>query len=144
MEAELSLIKFNVLNFFSVLLNSRPFQPTSSILLKVVEALISSENEPDEKMRKRVSWLYENTHERVNENLSIVELAVFKNLDRGLNKEIEIHDKSFYLVELYKCLEELSKELTQIVVEISKKYSLDIPISAFQGMKQTIDLSSIT
>ena len=145
MEAELSIIKFSVLNFFAVLMSSRPFQPISTLLVKLVEALISAETEPDKKIQKRVKWIYENTHSQVNENLSIVELAVFKNLDKNLNCEIDIgENKSFYLVALYKYLDEIAKELTQIVIEIAKKYSLDIPIQAYQSMqKQTIDLSNI-
>jgi hypothetical protein len=125
-------------------MSSRPFQPISTLLVKLVEALIHSEPEPDIKIQKRLTWIYKNTHERVNEHLSLVELAVFKNLDKGLNREIDIGiDKTFYLVELYKYLDEIAKELTQIVIEISKKYSLDIPLQSYQGMKQTIDLSEI-
>lgn len=65
--------------------------------------------------------------------MPIVELAVFKNLERGLNREIDIGNKSFYLVELYKYLDEISKELSNIVIEIAKKYSLDLPMNITSG-----------
>lgn len=126
-DSELSLIRFNIVNFFSLILNSRPFQPTSTILIKIVEALIYSESESDDKMKKRIKWIYENTHEKVLCSLSVVELAVFKNIDRGLNREIDIGNKTFYLFELYQYLDEISKELTQIVISIGKKYSVDLP-----------------
>lgn len=129
MAEELSLIRFGVVNFFSILINSRPFQPISTLLIKIVEAIIYAEPEPDKKNLDRLKWLYDNTHKEVEENLSIVELAVFKNLERGLNREIDIGSKSFYLVELYKYLDEVSKELSNIVIGIAKKYSLDLPMN---------------
>lgn len=141
--SELSLVKFQTLNFFSIILNARPFQPISTLLIKIVEALLSSENEPDEKLSKRVNWIYKNTHKKVNENISIVELAVFRNLDKGLNREIEIGNKSFYLTELYKYLDEVSKELTKIVIEIAKKYSVEITFPTLlksSGDTQTISI----
>jgi len=135
MADELSLVRFNTINFFSILLNSRPFNPISTLLIKIVQSLIASEPEPDENNKKRVKWIYENTHEKVNENLSIIELAVFKNLDKGLNRELDVGNKTFTLIELYKYLDEVSLELTEIVVKIAKNYSLDIPLGNMGGMQ---------
>lgn len=132
-DSELSLIRFCTLNFFGVVITSRPFQPISTLLVKLVEALISAESEPDKKNMSRLKWIYENTHEEVNQPLAIIELAVFKNLDRGLNREIEIGEKSYYLIHLYKYLDEITKELSTMVIEISKKYSIDLPMSAYTG-----------
>jgi len=142
---DLSLVRFNVSNFFAVLLNSRPFNPISTLLIKIVEALIHSEPTPDVKHEKRVKWIYEHTHEKVNENLAIIELAVFKNLNMGLNREIDIGDKTFSLTELYLYLDDVSKELSTIVIEVAKKYSIDMPMQQFGigGNKdnQTIDIN---
>lgn len=138
-ESELSLIRFGVVNFFSVIINSRPFQPTSTLLIKLVEALIQSEPEPDKAIKKRIEWLYEHTSEKIDTHLSIVELVVFRNLDKGVNKEIEIGDKTFYLAELYNILDEISKELTNIVIGIAKRYSIDMPMISFGG-KQTMTI----
>lgn len=142
MADEYSLIKFNCSNFFAVLMNSRPFQPISTLLIKLVEAIIQAEPEPDAEQRKKIKWIYENTHERVKENLSIVELAVFRNLGGGLNREIEIGDKTFSLTELYQYLDEVSKELSNVVIQIAKKYSFDIPMLQMGAGQstQTIDL----
>lgn len=139
-----SLVKFNTSNFFAILLHSRPFYPISTLLIKVVEAIIQAEQEPDEEVRKRIKWIYENTHDKVNENLAIIELAVFKNLNRGLNREIDIGGVEYSIVELYQYLDEISKELTMIVVDIAKKYALDIPMMNFgggSGSVTSIDLS---
>lgn len=141
MESELSLIRFTSIQFFSVLMSSRPFQPISTLLIKLVDALISSEPEPDLPSHKRVEWIYEHTHINVNTPLSIIELAVFRNLDKGLNFEIEIGEKSYYLTELYGYLDEISKELTNMVITICKKYSMDFPVLNTMS-NQKIDITN--
>jgi hypothetical protein len=128
MEAELSLVRFSVINFFAVLLSVRPFQPIITILIKLVEALTLSEPTPDIQIQKRLKWIYEYTHKNVEVSLPIIELAVFKNLDKGLNRELEIENKTFLLIELYKYLDEISKELSGMVIKIAKKYSIDLPM----------------
>jgi len=140
---ELSLIRFTTMNFFAVLLQSRPFQPISTLLIKIVNSLIASEPEPDGDNKKRLEWIYANTHKEVKENLSIVELAVFKNLDKGLSREIDIGDKTFSLTALYKYLDEVALELSMIVISIAKKYSIDIPVQALGTLtshQQTINI----
>lgn len=141
MADEYSLIKFNCSNFFAVLMNSRPFQPISTLLIKLVESIIEAEPTPDEKMLQEVRWIYENTHKEVEENLAIIELVVFKNLNGGLSRELEIGDKTFSLTQLYKYLDEVSKELSTIVISIAKKYSFDIPMLQMGGGgTQTIEI----
>jgi hypothetical protein len=145
-EQELSLIRFCVINFFGVLLNTRPFQPTATLLIKLVKALINAEPTPDEKVKARVKWIYENTHSKVETHLSIVELVVFRNLEKGVNKEIDLGNKTFHLSELYNILDEISTELTTIVINTAKKYSIDIPmgIGAFQQQPVKISLEDET
>ena len=136
---DLSLVRFCVFNYFSILISSYPFQPNITKLTKIVESLISSEKELDKEMinyKKRVEWIYQNTHKEVNEHLSIIELAVFRNLNGRLNREIDIGDKTFSITELYKYLDEVSKELTDIVICIAKKYSVDIPMNFFNNPAQ--------
>lgn len=127
MENELSLVRFAFMNFWGVLIQSRPLQPISTLLIKLTEALINSDPEPDKKALERVKWLYEHTSEEIDAHLSIVELIVFRNIDKGVMKEVEIGDKSFYLSELYYVLDGISKELTEIVIKIAKKYNFDMP-----------------
>jgi len=135
MDTELSLIRYNLINFFSVMMYSRPLYPTSTLLIKLVEALLSSENTPDEAIRTRVDWIYENTHKSVMKPLSIVEYAVYTNIQKSfnLNREIEIGGKSYYIIELYKYLNEIEKELAQLVIKIGKKYTFEIPINSMMG-----------
>jgi hypothetical protein len=141
--SEISLIKFNMSNYFYILINAMPFKPISTLLVKVVEALISSESTPDKESQKKIKWIYENTHKEVMKPLPVVELAVFKNLDKSLNREIDFGDNTFYLSDLYRYLDEVSKELTMIVISIAKKYAIDMPTFAFGkgGTESRIDIS---
>ena len=141
--SEISLIKFNLSTYFYILTNSMPFKPISTLLVKIVEALISSESVPDKKNQATIKWIYENTHKEVMKPLPIVELAVFKNLDRGLSRELELGQRTFYLADLYKYLDEVSKELTTIVISIAKKYSIDMPTFTFGkgGTESQVNIS---
>lgn len=132
-EHELSLIRYNFANYYAVLLNSRPFYPITTLLIKLAKALIESEPEPDAEARKKLDWISENTHEKVMQNLAVIELVVFKNLGTGisLSREVEIGGRNFYLVDLYKYLDEITSEITLIVVKTASRYSLDMPISSF-------------
>lgn len=142
--SELSLIRYHTLCFFSIIINAKPFQPISTILIKIVEALINSENEPDNETIAKVNWIYEHTHSKVDKPLAIVELAVFKNLAGSLNKEIEIGSNSFPLILLYKYLDEVSKELTGTVIQIAKKYSVDMPVfNSFSGKNENQQVIAI-
>lgn len=143
MEESLSLVKFTFMNFWAVVISTRPMQPTSTLMVKLIEALISSEPEPDLTNKKRVRWIYENTNESIHMPLSIVELAVYKNIDKGLNCEIDLGERTFYLIELYNMLDNISKELSNIAIDIAKKYSLDIPMMNVGKGTQSISLDDI-
>jgi|WetSurMetagenome_2_1015567.scaffolds.fasta_scaffold326880_1 hypothetical protein len=141
MEEGLSIVRFCVINFFGVLLNSRPFQPISTLLIKLVESLVNSEENPDEEMKDRIKWIYEHTHKDVDAHLSVVELLVFRNLAKGVNTELEINNRTFLLHELYNHLDEISKELTNMVITVGKKYNMDFPSLMTSGKTtQTISL----
>ena len=127
MPDELSLVRFCYMNFWAIVIQTRPMQPTSTLLIKLVESLIASEPEPDPIHEKRVRWIYENTSEEINFPLSTVELAVFRNMGKGLNCEIDLGSSTFYLIDLYKILDNISKELCTITTEIAKKYAFDFP-----------------
>jgi hypothetical protein len=124
--SEISLVKYNVTAFFSIVLNSFPLTPIYTKQLKIVDALLKSEPEPDKEMVERLKWLYENTHEKVKISLPVIEYIVFHNINKGVNREVELMNKTFHLTMLYKYLDETSFELSQMVITIAKKYSLDV------------------
>jgi len=125
-------VRFFTGNFYGVLNSPYP-RPTS--LIKLVEAIIDSEPEPDEENRARVKWIYEHTHIKVDEHLSRIVDVVFRNIGSNVNKEIEIGNTTYTLIELNEYLDEVSRELSSIVVKIAKKYSLDMPMQMIGNMQ---------
>lgn len=118
-------------------MNKPVFQPSATTLCEIAKSVVEAETEPDEKLKNQIITIYEETNPNVKQPLSIVELAVFKNIDRGLNRAIEIGEEEYAIAELYKYLEKVRWELVKIVIQIAKKYTLDIPISALGGGQQT-------
>jgi hypothetical protein len=142
--AELSLIRFGVLNFFHLVMTSLPFYPVTTKLLKMMSALINSEPVKNEEIEKKINWIRENIHEKIMMPISIIEYIVFNNIGKTKNfdREIDIKHKSFHLIFLYKVLDDISNELTTLAVEIAKRYSLDMPILNYgsQQAKTTIEI----
>jgi hypothetical protein len=133
-------VRFAVMNFWAVVLQTRIFQPTTTLLIKLVEALIHAEPEPDKESLKKVKYIYEHTHKKVDERLSYVEFVVFRNIGKGAGYEIEIGEKTFTLLELYGVLDEVTKELSNLVIFIAKKYSLDIPNMMNINQSQKVEI----
>jgi hypothetical protein len=133
---ELSLIQFNFTNFFAVVLNHRPLSPVSTIYFKIVKSLLDSvdpQSETEKKDLERLDWIYKNTHKQVREPLPDVEYCVFQNIGTKLDREIEFNGKTFKVIQLYRYLDEITLELTQMVITIAKKYNLEIPIHSMMA-----------
>jgi hypothetical protein len=140
MQNELSLIRFGFLNFNHLILTSQPLYPITTKLIKIVMTLVNAEPEKDKEMVDKVQWIYDNTHEKIMMPLSVIEYATYKNLGKTLNREIDIKNKTFNLIFLYRVLDEISLELNLIVTNIVKKYSIDIPIMTYGSQQQRTDI----
>lgn len=138
MAEDLSLIKFGVLNFFSLVMNRSLFSPVITSMCEIVKAVIEAETTPDEDLKKKIEFIYRNTNEQIKQPLALVEVAVFRNMDKGLNKEISFENGDFCIAELYKALDNIRWDLVSIVTGIIKKYTLEMPLyemGAMGGMK---------
>jgi len=140
-DGDWSIIKYEFVNFHNIVMTSRNIYPNPSLLAKLVLAMIEAEPEPDEEMKSRVNWIYNNTHKDVMEHLSTIELVVIRNIMGSLNKEIEIGSKTFTLTSLVRFLDELSAELMKMVVQIGKKYSLEMPTNMMFGNTNKVTLT---
>ena len=101
--------------------------PIVSKLIKIVDSLIESEPEPDQNHHKKLMWIYEKTHKEIMLPITVVELAVARNMNQKMNYEIDLEDRAFSIVHLYKILDEVIFDLTKIVVDIAKKYDVSFP-----------------
>lgn len=127
---ELSVVRFGVFNFFAILMNKPVFSPSQTTLCEIARSIVEAEDKPDEKMKTDIEFIYNNTDEKIMQPLSLVELAVFKNIDKGLNRQIELGNKEVAISELYRHLEKIRWKLVLMVVQIAKKYTLEIPMNA--------------
>lgn len=110
-----------------------------TLSLNICLSLITVEDDPDQAIVDRLMFIRDNTHEKLNIPLSIVELIILTNYSRNISKEIEFKDnqgrtRNYPLYEVIRYAKESSFELSQFVVKIAKKYSLDIPIRPSTGM----------
>ena len=131
--AELSLMRFHLHNFFNILMNSNFNYPMYTKLCRIAEAMAYSqppqEQEHKDDCLRRIYVIHNQTHPDLNMQLSVVESLVIKNSQFGLTKELQMHGKTIKLYHLYTYLDEATKELTKIVMEIASKYGLEIPIN---------------
>ena len=99
--------------------------------------MIMAEPEPDAKLLDQVHNIYDTTNDEINLGLAELEMLVFWQLQNGsgLNKEVEINDKTYKLLDLYKHLDSVNQRLVEIVIKIAKKYNMDIPLSGTQTSK---------
>lgn len=125
---DLSVIKFGVLNFFSLVMNRSLFQPVITSMCEIVKAIILAEKKLDKDKMDKIDNIYHTTNDKINQPLALVEIAVFRNMDKGLNKEISFENGDFTIAELYKALDNIRWELVTIVTEIIKKYTLEMPL----------------
>jgi hypothetical protein len=134
MTESMSLIQFFVINFYSSLMNNRMLSPNFSDMYFICKSLVLSEPEPDKKYLEKLEYIYNNTNEEVNAPLAVIEMLVFKNIQHGISKEIDIYGKEFSLNKLYAMLDAVNDQCLEIVVAIAKKYSIDFPVGVMNGV----------
>lgn len=131
-----SLIQFAFVNFFSVLTSNRLLDPTFSDLCRLAEVMAYAEPTPDKKIIEEIHWYYDYTHEELMIPLAQTEMLTFFQLTRGqggLNKEIDINGRCFKLIDLYGYMDKVNQNLTKIVVDIAKRYNMEIPMGMSAG-----------
>lgn len=128
---EISGIQFIIVNFFHVLMSNTLLSPNYTDMVRLAESLCFLEPELDGKMLEKLDYIYLHTDSEINIGLAELEMLVFYQLQSGagLNKEIEINDKSYKIIELYKHLDNVNKQLVPMVVNIMKKYNVDIAVN---------------
>lgn len=109
-----------------------------TLALTVCFGLISAEDEPDAEILKRLVFIRDNTHAKLQIPLSVAELIILTNYSRKIGNMVEFKDndgqtKDYPLWMVVRYTKESYFELAQFVVKIAKKYSLDIPMKPSTG-----------
>jgi len=135
-------IQFHVINFFHVFLTNQTYNMNITGEIGFVRALLRSMHAPkrnNEKVQRKkwndaVEAIWEKTNEEINTKITFVELAYNKNVQRGLNKQVEIEDndgdsKDYNTAQLYSHLKSAESILVEIVVIIAGIYNVSVPMS---------------
>jgi len=135
-------IQFHVINFFHVFLTNQTYNMNITGEIGFVRALLRSMHAPkrnNEKVQRKkwndaVEAIWEKTNEEINTKITFVELAYNKNVQRGLNKQVEIEDndgdsKDYNTAQLYSHLKSAESILVEIVVTIAGIYNVSVPMS---------------
>ena len=133
-----SILQHAYLSFWSVLMTNSFTHPNYTDLIRLTEAMLLAESEPNEVLIQEVADIYENTNDEINYPLGKIEFIVFYQLNvhqASLNKEIEIDGKNWKILDLYGFLDKTNQKLVKIVISIAKSYNLDIPLSTSNTAK---------
>lgn len=134
-------IQFHVINFFHVFLTNQFYNMNITGEVGFVRALLSSmhdtrhknEIQEREQWMEEVNFIWENTTKEINTKLTYVELTYNKNVQRGLNRQVEIEDNDGYhreynTAELYSYLKTAESVMIAIVTKVAAKYNLVMPV----------------
>lgn len=108
--------------------------------------IVKAEDKPDKKLLKRLEWIKDNTSEKLNSNYFVVVHTVARKIISPLQTPIEVkigarRTKEFELGELISELEEAHIKINEIVRDVAKNYSIDIPFgSSGQGQISLPDI----
>jgi len=148
-------IQFHVINFFHVFLTNQIYNMNITGEIGFVRALLRSMHPPkrEKEREERKIWnnavenIWEKTNEDINTKITFVELAYNKNVQRGLNKQVEIEDndgesKDYNTAQLYSHLKSAESILVEIVVTIAGVYNVAIPMNNRGGLNRDYGLKS--
>lgn len=132
-----SIMQYLFMSFWTTLMSRTIYTPNYTILVSITLGLLENEQEPNAKNIKHLKWVYEHTNTHIDLNVAQLETLVFHHikLGSGLNKELDINGTPYKIIELIKDLDAIVHLLVNLVIGISKKYSLDIPFQAVPSMK---------
>ncbi len=100
--------------------------------LHIAIQLIRAEDQPDLEALKKLEWIENHTTQKIDANFHVVMSYVSRNLTKPLNREVEIKTnngyKEFEIRELIIEINKAYREIFSIVMNIAKKYSVDVVI----------------
>jgi len=137
-----SYMDFLITQFWQTLLSNQFQQPNFTDLQRLAESIVRvhyhkkmDENHNDYKkyfekehkrLLERLNLVNEKLNEKTNLPLAIVEFMVFKNWHKSPDYAISIKGKSVKMYRLFNDMNEIIRELKDMVSDIAMHYSLDI------------------
>lgn len=103
--------------------------------LNLCQDIIKAEDSPDIKLQAKLDWIKENTTKSMRIPFMIVETYVSSNSNQPLNKTLEVpvsatrpkRYREYEVIDLIIEMKKAYESMREIVTEIAKKYSIDLP-----------------
>ena len=116
-------------------------------LLHLALEIIKAEDSVNQNLLKRLNWIKNNTTEKLSTNYFVIVNTLARKMHHNLDAPIEIeytHGKTYEITlgELISELEESHMAINDIVREVAKKYSLDIPFKT-TGFAEIPDMAEL-
>jgi hypothetical protein len=125
-----SQIEFLYQQFWGVLVTNHALEPNFTDLYFTVLALVKSEKKINTEFVKKLKYIEETATEKIGMPLAQIEYFYWKNASKGLMTDLSLRDGvDMNIMEIYSELCKAQQEMVSIVVEIGKRYSLDIEYS---------------
>ena len=102
-------------------------------VLHLALEIIKAEDEPNQKLLRRLEWIKNNTTARLRTNYFIIINTLARKMHRSLEAPIEIkvgrgRTIEYSLGELIAEIEDAHIQINEIIRDVAKNYSLDIPL----------------
>jgi len=118
-----------------------------TLSLSICYCLVSVEDNPDTEIQKKLDFIKENTHPKLMIPISTAELIILSNMGKGIGTTVEFKDNTRKTREIplhlvIKYAKESYFELAQYVVQVAKRYSLDIPMKPSSAVFEIPEMSA--
>jgi hypothetical protein len=106
--------------------------------MNLCQDIIKAEDTPNQTMQDKLNWIKKNTTDNLKIPFMIIETYVSKNINKPLTYTVEVPTsdtrprrfREYELIELIIEMKVAYEGMREIVTEIAKRYSIDIPFHA--------------
>lgn len=133
----MNFIEYLIAAWFANLNNNDFSTPNYYDLTLMAKALILAETPIDRALLAKVEFIEENTNEELKIPVSVIDFMISRNFHKPFSQELSVYGKDLTITELHYHANRVLAQLIPIIVEISRKYSLE-----FQFKKGTSASSS--
>jgi hypothetical protein len=110
--------------------------------MNLCQDIIKAEDTPSQPMQEKLDWIKKNTTENLKIPFMIIETYVSKNINKSLTYTVEVPTtdtrprryREYELIELIIEMKVAYEGMREIVTQIAKKYSIDIPFKKEEAM----------
>lgn len=126
-------MEYCIAQYFGVMQFNSFENPKYLEMMQMTRALIMAEEPVNKALLGDIQFIEDFTDEKTRIPLSVIQLAISRNYVKGTEWQLTIYDKNFTITELHRIASGVVTRLTDIVTNISRKYSLEIVYKRGEG-----------